>query len=410
MSNRLARYRALNDRLRLTSPISALEKGLYVKRPGLSAADEIVGHMEPSPTSAIALVGGIGSGKSTELLLAEKRLSEVEDTRAFYIDVSELHDLDKLEHGVLVAAVGLKLCELLEETLTPRPPRDVSHSIAQFRSWAATDIDLDTNEDSNPPDEFVLTPGKLSMPQKVAPDVQYAFHGLFTKLLQSLPSPHPYLIVLLDSLDRISNMEAFGALIEADLRLLQKAGIGVVLTAPLLSLYGQYRPLLDRFDHIVAVRPLDVETDPQAVEFLAQVLAARDPEGLLTPPIRRLLAESSGGVLRDMLVLCTDAARSAYMAGADHIDEAHVRAAAFQLGRTRWLGLSHRDIDILRRLAKPPLISRSLVEPGRLGPSLYAPSTDDELALLMTRRILEYAQDGQPPRFVVHPVLRPLLQ
>lgn len=113
------------------------------------------------------------------------------------------------------------------------------------------------------------------------------------------------------------------------------ADIGVVLTAPLISLYGKYRPLLDRFDHVVHLPPADVEADEASLSFLVNMLATRDPHGVLPDVIRRELALLSGGVLRDMLTLAGDAAKQAYMAGSDSVEVSHVEAAAFQLGRTR---------------------------------------------------------------------------
>ncbi len=406
VSTRLTRYRAFNDRLRLTTPVSAIQQGLYVKRPGLTAADQIVGHMEPSPTSQICLVGGIGSGKSTELLLATQQLGSVEDTRAFYIDVSELHDLEVLEPGVLITSVGLQLCTALEADPNRNPFHPLHQMVLRFRRWAETQerevVDpayvrarYGDNEDDVEPTIRQVVPGKLSMPKRVERDLEGLLE-ILVMLRSALPQPNRYLVVLLDSLDRVSDMDAFATAMDADLRLLQRAGIGVVLTAPLLSLYGKYRPILERFDAIVHLPPADT-SNQQELAFLASVLAARDPEGVLPVASQSVVAKWSGGVLRDMLALAKDAAQQAYMAGADTIGEGHVRAAVYQLGRTRWLGLNGNEIKILRRIVQ-----------AANGP--FAPRTDMELALLMTRRILEYPHIGQVPRFAVHPVLLPLLQ
>ncbi len=402
VSTRLKRYRAFNERLKLTTPISAIKQGLYVKRPGLTAADQIVGHMEPSPTSQVCLVGGIGSGKSTELLLATERLGAVEDTRTFYIDVSELHDLENLEPGVLVTAVGHQLCNVLI-SLDLEMGRDLSRTLHSFREYAENreaeipDPDYFGHQDSDeayPTVRRVLS-GKLSMPRRVDRDIERLL-DFVTEFRASLPEPNRYVIVILDALDRVSDMEAFASAIDADLRLLQRAGIGVVLTAPLITIYGKYRPLLDRFDHIIHLPPVD-PSNADAREFLASVLAARDPEGVIPDNIRSLIGNWSGGILRDMLALAKDAAQQAYMAGADFVGEGHVDAAVFQLGRTRWLGLNGNEIKMLRRIVTTPA-------------GQFAPSSDAELALLMTRRVLEYPQVGKAPRFVVHPVLLPLLE
>lgn len=220
MTNRLKRYRAFNERLWLTSPGSAIKQGLYVKPPGLTAADEIVGHMEPAPTSTIALVGGIGAGKSTELLIAVQRLSAVEETRAIYIDVSELHDLDNLEPGVLVAAVGVQLCQEIELSLIEPRRSSISEVDARglrkqahwFRQWAETreewvdDPDFYPRPDNELPKIYAVVPGKLSLPQRLDKNLQGAL-TVIKSFRSYLREPNRYLVAMLDSLDRVSNME-----------------------------------------------------------------------------------------------------------------------------------------------------------------------------------------------------------
>ena len=173
-------------------------------------------------------------------------------------------------------------------------------------------------------------------------------------------------------------------------------GSWLALTAPLLSLYGRHRPLLERFDHIVHLPPVefDAHDEQKGGEFLLNVLSSRDPGRVIPVATAARLAVLSGGVLRDMLGLAGDAAKLAYMAASDTVTEAHAEAAAAQLARTRWRGLNADDIAVLRRVMKG---------------ETFAPSSDAEFALLMTRRVLEYPQLGMAPRFAVHPVLLPLL-
>src|SRR5208282_820121 len=67
------------------------------------------------PGSQQLLVGGIGSGKTTELLLAERWLREQEHVLPLYIDVSAETDLSSLNSGSLLASFGMHLAWRLYE-------------------------------------------------------------------------------------------------------------------------------------------------------------------------------------------------------------------------------------------------------------------------------------------------------
>ena len=121
MTTRLEKYRAFIQRLSLTSPASAIEQDLYVPRPEQVLAEEIAARLEVNPTEALVLTGGVGVGKTTELTIASKRLDQLQDTEVFLVDVSELHDLSQLEPGVLLAAVGVQLCDWVKTKRSPKP-------------------------------------------------------------------------------------------------------------------------------------------------------------------------------------------------------------------------------------------------------------------------------------------------
>ena len=99
-----------------SSPAQAVNDGLYVPRPGRSTADEISARIEIDPTSSHLVVGGIGSGKTTQLLVSRDRLAALSDTHAEYIDVATLHDLTHLETGILTVLAGLALSRLVGRT------------------------------------------------------------------------------------------------------------------------------------------------------------------------------------------------------------------------------------------------------------------------------------------------------
>ena len=79
-------------------PALAIEQKLYVHPPN-AISDVIVHHLEIEPTSRHLVVGSIGSGKTTQLLVATQALNALPDLRAVYVDVSQKQDLFKLKPG-----------------------------------------------------------------------------------------------------------------------------------------------------------------------------------------------------------------------------------------------------------------------------------------------------------------------
>jgi len=72
MAPKLKRFREYMARLNTTDPAYAMEHKFYVPSPGRSVADRIFTHVSLQPTASLAVVGGIGSGKTTQLLVAQK--------------------------------------------------------------------------------------------------------------------------------------------------------------------------------------------------------------------------------------------------------------------------------------------------------------------------------------------------
>lgn len=131
----LQRFRAYMARMNpVADPAQAIQQGLYVPPPGPTVAEQLARRLELEPASTHLILGGIGSGKTSELLQTkarlEGRLSEVGD-HVEYIDVSRKHDLCVPElSGVLVALSGLSLAEPTEERHKPRG----AHAVFLFDS------------------------------------------------------------------------------------------------------------------------------------------------------------------------------------------------------------------------------------------------------------------------------------
>ena len=70
-------------------------EGLYVEVPG-SVSSRLAAELSLAPRSTHLLIGGVGSGKTTQLLAAQRLVSQIHDVRALYIDVSKRHDIAKM--------------------------------------------------------------------------------------------------------------------------------------------------------------------------------------------------------------------------------------------------------------------------------------------------------------------------
>ena len=97
-------------------PRDAVERGFYVPRPGRTLAEQLAARFELKPAASHLLMGGVGSGKTTQLLVARDRLEATGDVNAVYVDVSLTVEPNAVRVGDLVVAVGLALAKQLEHT------------------------------------------------------------------------------------------------------------------------------------------------------------------------------------------------------------------------------------------------------------------------------------------------------
>lgn len=364
-------------------PARALEQKLYVHPPN-AISDLIVRHLEIDPTSRHLIVGSIGSGKTTQLLVATRELNALPDIRAAYVDVSQKQDLVKLKPGCLVALAGLALLEgQLSIEGVERP---------WFTSWA-NGYWLGPNEFDDPDDgggvqvEGAVTPPRPEWHEISSVQVEHLAH--FAEIERNAGR---HFVVLFDSIDRTTNLSAFTQLIDQDIAALRRCNIGVVLIGPIRSLEGFGRLDADRFDKLHLQGPIDVEQDPAGREFLFRVLRARVESSMLSDQAALALITASGGVLRDLISLAKTAGDEAYLSGAETIEIEHVQAASDAFGRSLMIGLHEPEIDTLKHLRSS---------------GGFVWTTDDDLALVATRRVLEYPH--RTPRFCVHPTIAPLL-
>lgn len=347
-------------------PRDAVERGFYVPRPGPSIAEQLAARFEVKPSASHVLVGGIGSGKTTQLLVARDRLTAAGDVCAVYIDVSLWGDPSRIDSAALLAIVNIKLGEWLD-------PAHVSPDLNKLLESYGSYINSDDPwfDDS----------------------IDYLSQGL--QQLRDMITPRlPHMVLLLDGLDRMSDLARFAAIVERAITSIRALGIGTILVGPLTALYGVQRVTLQRFDREWHIPAVDVLDDAAGREFLVRVLSARDTEHQISDRAAERLAVLSGGVLRDLVALTQAAGEEAYVDGADAIELHHVNIAADVFGRKQMVGLDSQQLAVLQWVrAKESFVQTS----------------EKDLALLATRRVLEYAATSGKPRFLVHPTIAPML-
>jgi len=362
-------------------PARALEQKLYVHPPN-AMSDLIVRHLEIDPTSRHLIIGSIGSGKTTQLLVATRELNALPDIRAAYVDVSQKQDLVKLKPGCLVALAGLALLE--------GQPSVTHNDRESFTRWAnGYSTEPDPYGDG---DIFIDVEGVVTPPRSDWHEISSMQVERLASFAETEREAGRHFVVLFDSLDRTTNRSAFTQLIDQDIAALKHSNIGVVLIGPIRSLEGFGRLEADRFDKLHLQGPVDVEQDASGREFLFRVLRARVESSMLSDQAALALIAASGGVLRDLISLAKTAGDEAYLSGAETIAMEHVQAASDAFGRSLMIGLHEPEIDTLKHLRSS---------------GGFVWTTDDDLALVATRRVLEYPH--RTPRFSVHPTIAPLL-
>lgn len=365
MTNRRTRFREYMARLNAAaSPQQALASGFYVAPPAaLSVAHELSARLELQPASTHLVIGGVGSGKTTELLAACHQLANDEEVAAIYIDVSEKYDLAKFSRFMLFQALMAALAEHLQTWQSTNST--VSTALWKYRRWASS---YDPSVD----------------------DIDEIYENLVEAYQNIRRTP----IVFMDSLDRLQNpLDVEGALLEyADL--IRNGKLGLVLAASIRFRHGLNRSLRDLFDQLYNTPYVDTNAAP-GLAFLSSVLRARVPAAVLDDDSCEQLGQLSGGVLRDLLTLTQAAFNEAYIRGGEQVTGQHIAIAAEGFGRKQLLGLDSEEIETLQRVRTR---------------GTFVQTSAKDLSLLLTRHVLEYQDVHGKTLYRVHPTLQPLLE
>ncbi len=340
MSNRLKFFREQMAAFEgAVNPQRAIESGYYVPEPRKSVSELISRRIELRPSSTHLLLGGIGSGKTTQLLVTRDRINKIEDIYALYVDVSLYTDISEISTGVLTAVAGIVLSELLENSKNELVNKSVSlieklayghetqkivDPLGGISAVMQTRVVVEQHRG-------ILTTQSNSQNRELVKAV--------SQLNQAASSQYGKLVFLLDGLDRLDDTQALSELVATDAQDLSSIGIGLVLVAPLRALYDDCRDALEQavnyFDYQSC---FNIEDDPEAHVFFEKILENRASEGFIEKLAMQNIIHYSGGVLRDLINLTQASIEEAYLSDSDNLQQVHVETAVASFGRAKVLG------------------------------------------------------------------------
>ena len=385
MSDRLKFFRRLMSAFEGTSnPQRAVERGFYVNLPN-NPIEEITGRVALRPSSVHLLFGGIGSGKTTQLLLTQQALNELEDIKAIYVDVSLVTDISDLKSDALIVIAGLELIKVLGKNffIFEHSKLTDSKELIEKQAYGYSEnkiSDKSLNRQSLLSDEN----------KKNRENLLESFDALVKAFKKKFCKE---IIFLFDSLDRLKESSIFIDPVLNDIAEINKYGVGVILVGSIVTQYTDRVRIAEITRNLHFLSYLDVLESDETQLFFTEVFNIRDPEKFINQDAREILISHSGGVLRDLMSLCQAAIEEAYMDGSEKITKQHADQAILALARSKIIGLTDANINKLRKIASE---------------ESFSPRIAEDFELMLTGHILEYKYPRQ--RFVVHPILSTLIK
>ena len=382
-------------------PMSAISKGYFIEEPHQSSTNALFKRISLRPQSKILLIGGIGSGKTTQLLRFQQLFQQAPDTGIYphYIDVTEYTKPNALQVGTLDAIVAIELMELLEGTGFQIDQASKAFIQEFAYGYIVKEAPISTLESFRKISQSMTLPqpevsrrvlGVLNSNPRSTNSLNQLVQIIFSLLkdFQHKFNQTPYF--LFDGLDRIDGNDKFMRMATSDL---QTSKIGFMIVGSTSLLYSSFIGSIDSiFNHVEYRSAFDVDQDLSARGFFERVLVTRSGQDFFQKDALEDLISFSGGVLRDLINLTQESIQEAYLADAEIVDRKQVEKAVRSMGRAKMLGLDSEQSTTLRHFTNQ---------------MLTVPTSPEEIYLLSGSRILEYRFPER--RFDVHPVLKQLL-
>lgn len=184
-----------------------------------------------------------------------------------------------------------------------------------------------------------------------------SLNHLMVALEESIPKP---ILMIIDDLDKISMTSTKDIFIEHSMYL-KKIRLRLVLTAPIwLKYMPEYVSYSVNYTRIVrypmiAVVNSEYDVSPKGYQALKQIALARIDEALVSGKALELAIFMSGGQIRDLLMLLSNAALYCLSYGTSNIiDEIAVRKAFQNLQESFEDRLRTADAELLQKIIQSP--------------------------------------------------------
>jgi hypothetical protein len=371
-------------------PRDAMKRGFYIEEPEHSSTNQLFKRICLKSNSRNLLMGGIGTGKTTQLFRIESLLTNT-DIYPHYVDVSQYEQAENVQPGLLRAIAGLEILGLLHQT-DDCPDKTTIKTIHEY-AYGRREVDDNPVSFGIPsllePKRTVHRPGILSPNQTGQDDrINQSLRQLSNKFKEHFSKK---LFLLFDGLDRLNNAERFMKAAHSNF---DDLGIGFLLVGPVSLSYSTFADSIDNhFDYVEHRTAFDVRDDLDSYAFFEKIITSRSSKDFFQADALETLIHSSGGVLRDLINLTQESIQEAYLSDAESIEKSHIERAVRSLGRSKFLGLDNSEIKFLDRMARAATPT--------------APRELEEVTLLAKGRFLEYKYPKR--RFATHPALKELI-
>jgi len=280
-----------------SDPQRAVERGFYVNLPN-NPIEEITGRVALRPSSVHLLFGGIGSGKTTQLLLTKKALNELEDIKAIYVDVSLVTDISDLQSGALIAIAGLELIKNLggiNNTQINKHKQTIEKA-----AYGYSEKKIVTKSLLNPSlsleamklftgyehEETIIHKGLLSSEKQENRELVLDAFSQLNKAAKEITKK--YTVFLFDSLDRLRNSQIFINSALEDVIDINNIGTGSVLIGSIATMYAERERIAEISGYNYFLPYCNVSENDEARQFFKDILTIRDPESFITSRCKRI--------------------------------------------------------------------------------------------------------------------------
>ena len=223
-AQRRERFRVYMSGLNPTAPAwMTIRSGLALEDLHGSLFKTLAARADLEPGSQQLLVGGIGSGKTTELLMTDKWLYDQSHSLPVYVDISSQTDLSGLNSGALLAGFGLRLASMfsvrgLEAALDDSKKAELSAAETEIAEFAFGKTESEWLPDGEDYGEYheeggrTVTwrvPGKL---KPVFPALQRDIEAIrepLEKFIAAIQAQSLDVVVIFDGLDRLISLDRF---------------------------------------------------------------------------------------------------------------------------------------------------------------------------------------------------------